>query len=566
MDELSSDEARRIALAAQGLRGARVKGGVAGMLRLLGAVQLDTISVLARSHELVAYARLGPVGRERVERAYWGSGSSTFEYWSHAACVIPLEEWPAFGIKRRIRLAKGKRWHVLQERDKSCGEVLARLRGDGPLTANELGGAKKGGTWFDWSETKIAAEWLLDVGTLVCRQRRGFQRVYDLAERAIPADLLAQEWSDEECAGRLVATAAAALGVATVADLAAYRGLTQRIVRAALSEAGLRSVRVAGWPSAAYVAPTALDTLGTKARGRSLLLSPFDSLIWFRDRLERLFGVRHRLEAYTPPAERQHGYFAMPVLGGNRIVGLVDPARRDGALVAKQVTVLDRGGIDHIAAALLEAASWVGATDVRVERVEPESDRSRLVSPSVANVTPLRVFSLRVLSRDSLEGFDVASVGSCLVGVVENHFVEPEVGIRCGELVELLEGREGWLGWSPEQDFRRRRLAPHPPTRLLERADLLTYGLEDARRRAGAAAGRSDGHPARSVLRRDGEAGRPARRDRQRQGMLERPRSARSIDRRIVLSDFRRARRGPTVDDGAEHIDELSESSQTLSR
>ena len=95
MDELSSDEARRVALTAQGLRGARVKGGVAGMLRLLGGVQLDTISVLARSHELVAYARLGPVGRERVEKAYWGSGSATFEYWSHAACVLPLEEWPA---------------------------------------------------------------------------------------------------------------------------------------------------------------------------------------------------------------------------------------------------------------------------------------------------------------------------------------------------------------------------------------------------------------------------------------------------------------------------------------
>ena len=117
--------------------------------------------------------------------------------------------------------------------------MVARLRSDGPLTANELGGAKKSGTWWDWSETKIAAEWLLDVGTLVCRQRRGFQRVYDLAERAIPADLLALDWSDEECAGRLVATAAAALGVATVADLAAYRGLTQRTVRAALGDAAL---------------------------------------------------------------------------------------------------------------------------------------------------------------------------------------------------------------------------------------------------------------------------------------------------------------------------------------
>ncbi len=379
-DGLSAEEARRVALSAQGLRGSRVRGGVAGMLQHVGAVQLDTISVLARSHELVAYARLGPVGRERVERAYWGKGSATFEYWSHAACVIPLEEWPAFAIKRRTRLAKGKRWHVLQDRDRSCAEVVARLRDEGPLTANQLGGAKRGGVWFDWSETKIAAEWLLDVGTLVCRQRRGFQRVYDLAERAIPADLRAQEWSDDECAGRLVATAAAALGVATVADLAAYRGLPQRVVRAVISDAGLRSVTVEGWRSAAYLAPSALDSLGTRARGRSLLLSPFDSLVWFRDRLERLFGLRHRLEAYTPPAKRQYGYFAMPVLGATRIVGLVDPARRDGALVAKKVTVLHPDGIHHIAAALLEAASWVGATDLRVERVEPEWHRAALTA------------------------------------------------------------------------------------------------------------------------------------------------------------------------------------------
>jgi uncharacterized protein len=378
VDQLSIDEARRVALHAQGLRGGRVKGGVGGMLRLLGAVQLDTISVLARSHELVAYARLGPVGRERVERAYWGSGSSTFEYWSHAACVLPLEEWPAFAIKRRIRRAKGKRWHVLQDQDKTCAEVVARLRDEGPLTANQLGGAKKGGPWWDWSETKIAAEWLLDVGTLVCRQRRGFQRVYDLAERAIPSALRELDWSDEECAARLVSSAAAALGVATVADLAAYRGLPQHIVRAALTDAGTPAVRVEGWRSDAYLAPGALDVLGTRARRRSLLLSPFDSLIWFRDRLQRLFGVRHRLEAYTPSAKRRYGYFAMPVLGGTRIVGLVDPARRDGSLVAKQVTVLERDGIDHIAAALREAAAWVGATDVDVERVDPGSERAAL--------------------------------------------------------------------------------------------------------------------------------------------------------------------------------------------
>src|SRR6202044_1077076 len=127
-DTLSIEDARRIALAAQGLRGARVtKGGVPAMVRRLGAVQLGTISVLARSHELVAYARLGAVGRAQVEQAYWGPKSETFEYWSHAACVLPLGDWPAYAFKRRERLSKGRRWHILEDKDASCREVLARL-------------------------------------------------------------------------------------------------------------------------------------------------------------------------------------------------------------------------------------------------------------------------------------------------------------------------------------------------------------------------------------------------------------------------------------------------------
>ena len=259
-DSLSLEDARRVALSAQGLRGARVtKGGVAAMVRRLGAVQLDTISVLARSHELVAYARLGAVGRARVEQAYWGPKSETFEYWSHAACVLPLQDWPAYAFKRRQFLAKGRRWHRLEEKDKSCREVLARLRDDGPLTANQLGGAKKGGPWWDWSETKIAAEWLLDIGQLVCRERRGFARVYDLAERAIPSELLAQDWSDEECAVQLVAAAGRALGVALPADLAKYHGLPQALVRRVLDSSGLTKVSVAGWKQSAYADPGALE-------------------------------------------------------------------------------------------------------------------------------------------------------------------------------------------------------------------------------------------------------------------------------------------------------------------
>ena len=373
-DTLSTEDARRVALAAHGLRGARVTtGGVAAMLRRLGAVQLDTISVLARSHELVAYARLGAVGRPRVEQAYWGPKSETFEYWSYAACVVPLEDWPAYGFKRRARRAKGRRWHVLEEHDKSCNEVLSRLRGEGPLTANQLGGAKNGGPWWDWSETKIAAEWLLDIGELVCRERRGFARVYDLAERAIPAELLHQEWSDEECAVRLVAAAGRALGVATEADLAVYHGLSRRLVRNVLPSSGLTEVSVAGWAPSAYADPGALSAVGTRQRGRTVLLSPFDSLIWYRERVERLFGLRHRLEAYTPKEKRIYGYFAMPVLDGTRLVGLVDPGRRGEVLVAKQVTLLRPDAAAPVARAVAEAASWVGCTECEVERVEPAS-------------------------------------------------------------------------------------------------------------------------------------------------------------------------------------------------
>ena len=377
-DSLSIDEARRIALFAQGLRGPRPSGGVTGMLRRLGAVQLDTISVLARSHELVAYARLGAVGRTRIERAYWGAGSSTFEYWSHAACVIPLEDWPAYGASRRARLAKGKRWHTLEEHDKSCAAVEDRLRAEGPLTANELGGAKKGGPWWDWSETKIAAEWLLDIGVLVCRERRGFQRVYDLAERAIPPELRAQQWTDERCATRLVTAAGRSLGVATEADLAVYHGLPRPLVRRVLPSTALAPVAVEGWQQPAFADPAALELLGVRARHRSLLLSPFDSLIWYRDRVERLFGLRHRLEAYTPKAKRTYGYFAMPVLAGTRLVGLVDPGRRDDALVAKQVTLLEPTACASVARALEEAASWVGCTEVVVEHVDPGTARIEL--------------------------------------------------------------------------------------------------------------------------------------------------------------------------------------------
>ena len=375
---LSADEARRMALRAQGLLGAPDRrAGARGVLRSLGAVQLDTISVLARSHELIPYARLGAIGRQAVERAYW-SGGHSFEYWSHAACILPIEEWPHFAFRRRARRARGRRWHVLADAERSCAAVLDRLRADGPLTSTQLGGAKNGGPWWDWSETKIAVEWLLDTGEVVCTTRRGWKRVYDLAERAVPAGLLHDDLDDAECVRRLVAQAGAALGVATRADLADYHRLKNEQVAAVIDGTGLVPVEVAGWGRPAWADPAALASQ-PRGRHRTTLLSPFDSLVWDRPRTERVFGFTHRLEAYTPKPKRVHGYFAMPLLAGGRLVGRVDPAREGATLVARQVSLDGPAAVQPAADAIAEAAGWVGCADARVERVLPEALRDPLV-------------------------------------------------------------------------------------------------------------------------------------------------------------------------------------------
>ncbi len=367
---LSSREAVRIALHAQALRGPRLESPSALATHLRG-VQLDTISVLARSHELVAYARLGAVPREKIEAAYWGPRSQTFEYWSHAACVLPLELWPAFAHQRRVRRERGFRWHELKDMEASCESVARRLLNEGPLTSRQLGGAKKGGVWWDWSEVKIAVEWLLDIGTVVCRERRGFERVYDLAERAIPSHLLERAMDDDACVRELVESAGRATGVATAKDLAAYHGMSVKSVDAALASTTLRPVNVEGWRDIAYLADGAEEALRPNLRHRTVLLSPFDSLLWDRARLERLFGVSYRLEAYVPAAKRVVGYFAMPVLAKEQLVGLVDPKREGSTLRARHVVVYDARALSDVAAALRDAASWVHCEAVTIERTTP---------------------------------------------------------------------------------------------------------------------------------------------------------------------------------------------------
>ncbi|MGW2787104.1 winged helix-turn-helix domain-containing protein [Streptomyces populi] len=409
--ELSADEARRIVLRAQGFLGAPDRrAGVRGVLRHLGAVQLDTISVLARSHELIPYARLGAVGRRTVEQAYWTSAPPAgtpsaetppaphaFEYWSHAACVLPVEEWPHFAFRRRAYRARPHWNHDLPEG--AYDQVVKQLRAEGPLTATDLGGAKKTSEWWDWSGTKVAVERALMYGEVVCVERRGWKRVYDLAERAIPKPLLHDELDDRECVRRLVRLAGRSLGVGTRADIADYHRLKLEQVDAVIADSGLVAVTVEGWGRAAagkggtggpggrpagdaWADPEALETV-PRGRHRTTLLSPFDSLVWERARTERIFDFTHRLEAYTPKPKRIHGYFAMPVLAGGRLVGRVDPAREGRTLVARQVTLDGAKAVPAVAQALAEAAGWVDCTDVRVERVDTPGLREPLAAELV---------------------------------------------------------------------------------------------------------------------------------------------------------------------------------------
>jgi uncharacterized protein YcaQ len=392
---LSQDEARSITLRAQGLIGADARaGGVPAMLRRIGAVQLDTISVLARSHELVAYARLGAIGRAPVERAYWHARKpAAFEYWSHAACVLPIEEWPYYEFRRRSFRERGLRWH--QSHPDVCERVLARIKAEGPLTTTELGGAKNGGPWWDWSDTKIAVEWLLDTGDVICARRTGWRRVYDLPERVLPDGLLGRDLTERECVTHLAAVAGRALGVVTESDLRDYQRLRyggagirqdgRKIDAAEAAEAaGLIPVQIAagqGSPAVrAWADPSALAEAnsGRRGRHRTTLLSPFDSLVWDRKRTLRVFGFEHSLEAYVPQAKRVHGYFTMPLLAGGRLVGRVDPAREGSTLIARKLTIDKPAATEPMAQALVEAASWVGCQHVRLQRVEPPALLPRL--------------------------------------------------------------------------------------------------------------------------------------------------------------------------------------------
>lgn len=388
---ISAAQARAIAVRAQGLaRGADAPRTPDAVLQRTSAVQLDTISVLARSHELVAYARLGTIERKQVEAAYWAEPARAFEYYAHANCIMPLDLWPYFSF-RRGQLGRGV-WPQLTGTP-VFEEVRARLA-DGPITTSDVGGARKTAGWWNWSAAKQALEVMYARGDVMVTQRRNWKRVYDLPERALPQALRNhRDLTPEECYQHLVRTAITALGVGTRGDIARYFQLLalrlgrtldrQRLLDGAIEANGLEQVEVEGWKEPAYIAADALRATGGRTRSRTTLLSPFDSLIWERERTARLFGYDFVLEAYKPKHTRVHGYFTMPLLSRSRIVGHVDPAREGKTLVARNAALHDESAMEEMAAALREAALWVGCDAVKIERagsVAEQRELQRLVS------------------------------------------------------------------------------------------------------------------------------------------------------------------------------------------
>ncbi|MRG97539.1 winged helix-turn-helix domain-containing protein [Polyangium spumosum] len=381
--DLSAKQARRIALAAQGFAEARPTSAsrrhFVELVDRLGVIQLDSVNVLVRTHYLPAFSRLGAYPQALLEREAWGKKRSLFEYWGHEASLMPLTLQPLLRW-RMARAEAGELWGGLARFAKERGDyiktVLAEIEKRGPVTGGDFAVGPRGSSgWWSWSEGKRALEWLFWAGYVTTATRRGFERVYDLTQRTLPEGILRVPTPSEADAQReLVRIAARAMGVATEADLRDYfrlplAGARERVRE--LVEAGeLLQVKVEGFQKPGYLHPEAQTPRRIGARA---LLSPFDNLIWFRDRAERLFGVKVRLEIYTPAHKRTHGYYVLPFLEGDTITARVDlKADRKEKVLRVQAAHAEPGaGPDTpaaLGAELSRMAEWLGMEGVAVAK------------------------------------------------------------------------------------------------------------------------------------------------------------------------------------------------------
>jgi len=399
---LSGDQARRVLVAVQGLdrRTSRQprKADVLDAIRRMRVLQIDTIHVVARSPYLVLWSRLGPIRPEWLDELL--EETRLFEYWAHEASFVPIED---FGLLRhRMIDPGGMGWKYSHEWIEENGEVvehvLESIRKNGPMRSADFrpraDTRRRAGGWWRWKPEKRALEMLFTAGRVMVRRRERFQRVYDLRERVLP------EWSDaslptiESAHAELVHRAALALGVATSRWLADYYRMSRHETHAAierlLEDGRLRDVRVDGWSEDAFAAAETSPLL-ERAMGGGIrptlttLLSPFDPLIWDRDRAAVVFGFDYRLECYVPAPKRTWGYFVLPILRRGRLVGRLDAKAHRSAGRFEVLSLFLEDGVNpdaaftaDVAGAIAECASWHGTPRVTVRRASPRDFASRL--------------------------------------------------------------------------------------------------------------------------------------------------------------------------------------------
>jgi hypothetical protein len=398
-ETLTAGAARRIALAAQGFGTPRPDGPVAKrqlvkLIERLGVVQIDSVNVVSRTHYLPAFSRLGAYPRGLLEEIAWGRKRPLFEYWAHEASLLPLDRQPLFRWRMQdardgVGIWKGVA-RFRRERADFVERVLDEIAARGPLSASELEMGHKGeGGWWGWSDAKRAVEGLFWTGELTTATRRGtFERVYGLPEKVLPRAVMSLPTPPREEAQReLYRIAIRAMGVATAKDLRDYFRMPVEGAKTRLAElvedGSLLPVTVKGWREPAYLDPAARRPRRIDAQA---LLSPFDNLIWFRERTERMFGVRYRIEIYTPAAKRTHGYYVLPFLEGDALTARVDlkADRKAGTLIAQASHAEPWASAEtpvKLAAELKLMAGWLGLENVRVE---PRGDLAGALENAVA--------------------------------------------------------------------------------------------------------------------------------------------------------------------------------------
>ncbi len=298
-------------------------------------LQLDSVSVVVRAHYAPVFSRLGPYDREVLDRAAWSHSARSprllVEYWAHEAALMAVDDWPL--LRWRMRQYRHGRWgtHIVKANPQLADDIIAAVAQLGPCTAGQIEAhlaaepRRAKGPWWNRSDTKWVAEALFAAGVLTTSTRVGFARHYDLTERVLPPEVLARKVDDDEAIRELTLRSASALGVGTEADIRDYFRLSAAQVKPAIAklvaDGELERVDVDGWSTPAYL--HAGQPIPRRDRGTALLC-PFDPLIFFRPRVQRLFGFHYRIEIYTPAAQRRYGYYVWPFLLDGELVGRVD--------------------------------------------------------------------------------------------------------------------------------------------------------------------------------------------------------------------------------------------------